>query len=171
MFPAGAASLHAMAKTLSPFKSLPAERRLALVQQALARHKGARALYAQRIAAKGGGFRAATLVTWPPDKLAKECLRLGALTAQDELELLQLLYVDLEPQYQITFLDTAGVQHENGVMPEELEAPYADAERVKAGAEAVLAAHGDAGRHYLRTLVVYNLVGWPGLDAVVPAEG
>ncbi|GAB1344836.1 hypothetical protein [Gemmatimonas sp.] len=160
-----------MAKTPSPFKSLPLDRRQWLVLQALAKHKGAKALYAQRIAAKGGGFRAATLLTWSADKLGKEALRLGALTPQDELELLQLLYVDLEPQYQITFLDTMGVKHENGVLPEDLEAPYADADAVKKGADAVLATHGDAGRHYLRTLVVYNLAAWPGLDGVVPAEG
>lgn len=160
-----------MPKIPSPFKALSPERRLWLVQQALARHKGARALYAQRIAAKGGGFRAATLMSWPPDKLAKESLRLGALTPQDELELLQLLYVDLEPQYQITFLDAMGVKHENGVLPEDLEAPYADADAVQKGAAAVLAEHGDTGRHYLRTLVVYNLAAWPGLDGVVPAEG
>ena len=160
-----------MVKILSPFKSLPMERRQWLVTQALAKHKGAKALYAQRIAAKGGGFRAATLISWPAEKVGKEALRLGALTAQDELELLQLLYVDLEPQYQVTFLDAAGVKHENGVLPEDLEAPYTDAGSVKQGAEAVLAAHGDAGRHYLRTLVVYNLAAWPGLDSVVPAEG
>jgi len=160
-----------MAKFTSPFKSLSAERRLWLVQQALARHKGARAMYAQRLAAKGGGFRAVTLTTWPPEKLAKECLRLNALAAQDELELLQMLYVDIEPQYQVTFLDAAGVTHENGVMPEDLAAPYAPADKVKPAAEAVLAAHGDEGRHYVRTLVVYNLGAWPGLDEVVPAEG
>lgn len=160
-----------MAKILSPFKSLPMERRQWLVSQALTKHKGAKALYAQRIAAKGGGFRAATLMSWPAEKVGKEALRLGALTAQDELELLQLLYVDLEPQYQVTYLDAAGVTHENGVLPEDLEAPYTDADGVKKGAEAVLAAHGDDGRHYLRTLVVYNLAAWPGLDAVVPAEG
>jgi len=160
-----------MAKILSPFKSLPMERRQWLVSQALTKHKGAKALYAQRIAAKGGGFRAATLMSWPAEKVGKEALRLGALTAQDELELLQLLYVDLEPQYQVTYLDAAGVTHENGVLPEDLEAPYTDADGVRKGAEAVLAAHGDAGRHYLRTLVVYNLAAWPGLDAVVPAEG
>ena len=160
-----------MAKILSPFKSLPMERRQWLVSQALTKHKGAKALYAQRIAAKGGGFRAATLLSWPAEKVGKEALRIGALTAQDELELLQLLYVDLEPQYQVTYLDAAGVTHENGVLPEDLEAPYTDADGVKKGAEAVLAAHGDAGRHYLRTLVVYNLAAWPGLDAVVPAEG
>jgi len=160
-----------MAKILSPFKSLPMERRQWLVSQALTKHKGAKALYAQRIAAKGGGFRAATLLSWPAEKVGKEALRIGALTAQDELELLQLLYVDLEPQYQVTYLDAAGVTHENGVLPEDLEAPYTDADGVRKGAEAVLAAHGDAGRHYLRTLVVYNLAAWPGLDAVVPAEG
>jgi hypothetical protein len=160
-----------MAKILSPFKSLPMERRQWLVSQALTKHKGAKALYAQRIAAKGGGFRAATLISWPAEKVGKEALRLGALTAQDELELLQLLYVDLEPQYQVTYLDAAGVTHENGVLPEDLEAPYTDADGVRKGAEAVLAAHGDAGRHYLRTLVVYNLAAWPGLDTVVPAEG
>lgn len=160
-----------MAKILSPYKALSAERRLWLVQQALARHKGARALYAQRIAAKGGGFRAATLATWPADKLAKECIRLGALTPQDELELLQLLYVDIEPEYQVTFLDTTGVKHENGVIPEDMEVPYATAESVRAGADAVLAKHGENGRHYLRTLVVYNLAAWPGLETVVPADG
>jgi hypothetical protein len=160
-----------MAKSTSPFKSLSTERRLWLVQQALARHKGARAIYAQRLAAKGGGFRAATLLTWPPEKLAKECLRLNALGAQDELELLQLLYVDIEPQYQVTFLDAAGVKHENGVMPEDLESPYAPADKVKPAAETVITTHGDDGRHYLRTLVVYNLGAWPGLDEVVPADG
>ncbi|MFN5583651.1 hypothetical protein [Gemmatimonas sp.] len=160
-----------MAKFLSPFKSLPLERRQWLVLQALAKHKGAKALYANRIAAKGGGFRAATLVSWPAEKVGKEALRLGALTPQDELELLQLLYVDLEPQYQVTFLDAAGVTHENGVLPEDLDVPYAHADAVTRGAEAVLAAHGDHGRHYLRTLVVYNLAAWPGLESIVPAEG
>ncbi|MFN5598484.1 MAG: hypothetical protein ACK5AK_03800, partial [Gemmatimonas sp.] len=85
--------------------------------------------------------------------------------------LLQLLYVDLEPQYQVTFLDAAGVTHENGVLPEDLDVPYAHADAVTRGAEAVLAAHGDHGRHYLRTLVVYNLAAWPGLESIVPAEG
>lgn len=160
-----------MAKIPSPFKSLSADRRSWLVQQALVKHKGAKALYAQRIAAKGGGFRVATLLSWPADRIGKEALRLGALTPQDELELLQLLYVDLEPQYQITFLDTIGVTHENGVIPDDLEPPYGERDAVVRGAEAVLAAHGDEGRHYLRTLVVYNLPAWPGLDSVVSAEG
>ena len=153
-----------MAKSPTPYRALTPERRLALVTAALAKHKGARTLYSQRLAAKGGGFRAATLVSWPVDKLAREFVRLNAQTPQDELELLQMLYVDLEPQIQITFLDTAGVKHDAGVIPEDLDPPYADADAVARAASAVLAQHGDDGRHYLRTLVVYNLPSWPGLD-------
>jgi hypothetical protein len=64
-----------------------------------------------------------------------------------------------------------GIGHENGVLPEDLAVPYASAEAVQTGAAAVLTSHGDQGRHYLRTLVVYNLPAWPGLDTIVPAEG
>ena len=156
-------SLCAMSKT-SLYRALPAARRAALIQHAIVNHKGARAQYAQRLVAKGGGFRAATLMTWAPDKLAKELVRLNAESPSDELELLQLLYVDLEPAIQITFLDAAGVTHDNGTMPEDLELPYASAESVANGAQAVIAQHGDEGQHYLRVLVRYNLAAWPGLD-------
>ncbi|WP_411278711.1 hypothetical protein [Gemmatimonas sp.] len=158
-----------MAKSPTPYRALTPERRLLLVTSALAKHKGARTLYSQRLAAKGGGFRAATLLSWPVDKLAREFVRLNAQSPQDELELLQLLYVDLEPQIQITFLDAVGVTHEAGVIPEELEPPYADAESVARGAAAVLARHDAEGQHYLRTLVVYNLPSWPGLDTALPS--
>lgn len=151
----------------SLYRALAAPRRVALVQHAITNHKGARALYAQRLVAKGGGFRAATLMTWPPDRLAKEIVRLNAESAQDELELLQLLYVDLEPAIQITFLEAAGVAHEKGVIPEALEPPYASGEAVARGADAVRAAHGDDGLHYLKVLVRYNLGAWPGLDSAI----
>ena len=154
-----------MSKPLSPYRSLTAERRLALMTHALANHKGTRAIYIQRLVSRGGGFRAVTLQGWSSDRLAKEVIRLNAQSAQDELDLLQLLYVDMEPQYQVTFLDAASVRHEKGVIPEDMAAPYADTIGVAQGAAAVLAAHGDAGRHYLRTLVVYNLHAWPGLDS------
>ena len=157
-----------MSKT-SLYRALPATRRAALIQHAIVNHKGARAQYAQRLVAKGGGFRAATLMSWPADKLAKELVRLNAESPTDELELLQLLYVDLEPAIQITFLDAAGVTHENGTMPEDLEMPYASAEAVAKGAQTVIAHHGDDGLHYLRVLVKYNLVAWPGLDEHVNA--
>jgi len=156
-----------VSKTPPPFRLLDTERRRWLLLQAMAKHKGAKAIYAQRIAAKGRGFRAATLLGWPAERVASECLRIGALTPQDELELLQLLYVDLEPQIQITFLDACGVRHEHGVIPEELEPPYAAADAVARAATAVVAAHGDTGRHYLQTLVTYNLPGWPGLDSAI----
>jgi hypothetical protein len=151
----------------SLYRALPAARRVFLVQHAIVNHKGARALYAQRLVAKGGGFRAATLMSWAPDRLAKEIVRLNAETAQDELELLQLLYVDVDPSIQITFLEAAGVGHENGVINEGLEAPFASTDAVAQGAAAVLAAHGDDGRHYLQVLVRYNLAAWPGLESAV----
>ncbi len=155
-----------MAKS-TPYRSLTAETRLRLVSHAMATHKEARALYAQRLVARGGGFRAVTLRTWPVEKLAREIVRLGAENAQDELELLQLLYVDLEPAIQITMLDAAGVGHEGGVITEGLEPPFTDAASVARGAAAVNAAHGEDGLRYLRTRVRYNLAAWPGLDEVL----
>lgn len=149
----------------SLYRALPAARRVALVQHAVTNFKGTRALYAQRLVAKGGGFRAATLMTWPAERLAKEVVRLNAESAQDELDLLQLLYVDLEPAIQIAFLDAAGVAHEKGVIAEGLEVPYAPADAVVKAAATVLEQHGDDGRHYLEVLVRYNLAAWPGLDA------
>ncbi len=151
----------------SLYRALPATRRVALVQHAIANFKGTRALYAQRLVAKGGGFRAATLVAWPVERLAREVVRLNAENAQDELELLQLLYVDLEPAIQIAFLDTAGVTHEKGAIPEGTEPPYANAEAVARAAALVKEQHGDNGLHYLGVLVRYNLAAWPGLDALI----
>ncbi len=153
--------------SLSPFRMLPAERRIALVTHALSNHKGARATYVQRLVARGGGFRAATLMPWPADRLAREVVRLNAASATDELELLQLLYVDLEPAIQITFLEAAGVAHEKGVIDEKLEPPYAASDAVTRAATLVHETHGADGVHYLRTLERYNLLAWPGLDAAL----
>jgi len=150
--------------TPSPYRSLPAAQRTTLVTHAVKSSREMRALYAQRLVSRGGGFRAVTLMSWPPDRLAREVVRLGAESAQDELDLLQLLYVELEPAIQSTFLDAAGVPHQNGRMPEDLEPPYADADAVKRGAAAVRAAHGEDGERYLRTLARYSREGWPGIE-------
>jgi hypothetical protein len=99
--------------------------------------------------------------------LAAEVVRLNAQTAQDELDLLHLLYVELEPAIQITFLDATGVAHQNGVMPDDLEIPYADEAAVARGVAAVRAQHGDDGERYLRTLARYSPAAWPGIDRIV----
>ena len=118
--------------TLSPYRTLPAEKRVALITHAIKSSREVKALSAQRlIEARKGGFRAVTMMTWPADRLAKEIVRAHAETANDELDLLQLLYVELDPAIQITFLDAAGVRHEKGLMTEELELPYADAPAVE----------------------------------------
>lgn len=153
--------------TPSPYRSLPAARRVALVTHAMSSSREARAVYIQRLVARGGGFRAVALKTWPVDKLAREIVRMNAETPEDELDLLQLLYVDIEPQIQTTFLDAAGVAHEGGRMPDDLDPPYADAESVQRAASAVREKHGADGEHYLRTLARYSVAGWPGIGAVV----
>ena len=151
--------------TPSPYRTLPAARRVALITHAIQVSRDARAVYAARLVARGGGFRAATVQSWPADRLAREVVRLGAESASDELDLLQMLYVELEPEIQTTFLDAAGVPHTNGAMAEDLTPPFADAEAVRRGIAAVRERHGEDGERYLRTLARYASEGWPGIDA------
>src|ERR1044071_4915492 len=148
--------------TLSPYRSLPAARRVALVTHAIKSSKEAKAVYVQRMLTRGG-FRQSTLMQWPADKLAAEVVRTKAESSNDELELLHLLYVQLEPAIQITFLDAAGVKHENGSMPEDIKAPFADTAAVERGATRVWQHHGDEGMRYLRTLARYAATDWPGI--------
>jgi hypothetical protein len=152
---------------LSPYRSLPIERRVALLLHAISVSREARTLYTQRLISRGGGFRAVTLNSWSADKLAREIVRMKAEQPQDELDLLHLLYVELEPAIQIDFLDTAHVAHERGVMPEKLEPPFADTEAVKLAAAKVMEQHGADGLRYLQTLARYSTPGWPGIVEVV----
>lgn len=153
--------------TPTPYRSLSAERRTALVQRAITSTKEARTLWIARLIAKGGGFRPQTLQTWPPERLAKEVVRLRAETPQDEFDLLHLLYVELEPGIQIDFLDAAGLKHDAGRIPDDLEAPYVDADAVQRAVAAVREKHGEDGERYVRTLARYNREGWPGIESLV----
>lgn len=153
---------------LSPYRSLPAEQRLTLVTHAMQSSRETRALYIQRLLTrKAGGFRAVTLQGWSADRLAREVVRSKAEAPEDELDLLHLHYVQLEPGIQVTFLDAAGVAHEGGSMAQDLEAPYADATAVRRAATAVAERHGDDGLRYLRTLARYSGAAWPDIEAVV----
>ena len=120
----------------------------------------------QRMMARGG-FRPATLQAWPAEKLASEVVRMKAETSNDELDLLHLLYVELEPAIQTTFLEAAGVKHDSGKIPEDLASPYADEEAVKRAVAAVRGRHGDEGERYLRTLARYATDAWPGIAAAL----
>ncbi len=151
----------------SPYRLLSPARRVDLVTRAIKSSKDMRAVMVTRMASRGGGFRPQTLLQWPADKLAREIVRLGAETADDELNLLNMLYVEFEPQIQAAFLDAAGVKHEKGQMPEELAPPFADAEAVAKGAAAVVEKFGEGGRLYLLTIAKYNGSGWPGIEAAI----
>jgi hypothetical protein len=152
---------------LSPYRTLPVERRVALVTYELKTQREARPIFIQRLCSRGGGFRPASFQNWSAERLAAEVVRLKVESAQDELGLMQTLYVDLEPAIQSTFLDAAGVKHENGRIDEDLEPPYCGAESVKAGFAATLSAHGDEGIRYLRTIHRYAAESWPGLEALI----
>jgi len=149
--------------TSSPYRMLPIDRRVDLVAHDLKSSKEARDGYIQRMVSRKGGFRPVTLRSWPVDKLAREIVRLNMETPQDELGLLQTLYVEREPDLQIAFLDGAGVAHSNGQIPEDLATPFADPARVRRAAEQLIAQRGDAARHYLRTIAYYNGEAWPNL--------
>jgi hypothetical protein len=152
--------------TPSPYRSLPADKRVALVTHAIKSSREAKALYVQRMMARGG-FRQVTLMQWPPEKVAAEVVRTKAESSNDELDLLHLLYVQLEPAIQITFLDAAGVKHTNGSMAEDLKSPFADAAAVERGATRVWQHHGEDGMRYLRTLARYAKSDWPGIEEQV----
>lgn len=154
----------------SLYRALPAARRVALLSRLIAERKDARAVYIARMA-KRGGFRPATLMQWPAAKLAQEVVRMNAQSADDEVDLLQALYVDLEPAIQADFLRVAGVKAEGAVIDETLEAPYCDAASVARAAAEIRAAHGENAVHYLRVIARYNPAGWPGIDAVLAGLG
>lgn len=153
--------------TLSPYRSLSPERRLSLVTNAVKASRESRTIFIHRLASRPGGFRLVTLQSWPADKLAREVVRLKAETSQDEFDLLHLLYVELEPEIQVAFLDAAGVPHEAARMPDDLEPPYTDAEAVARAAAVVREQFGEEGERYLRTLARYNPDGWPGIAGIV----
>ncbi len=157
-------------KSTSLYRELPAAKRVALLTAVLTQRKESRALFIQRMVARGGGFRAATLQTWPVAKLASEVVRMNAQTAEDELDLLQALYVDIEPAIQETFLKVAGVKANGASIDESLEPPFADAPAVKKAADAILAQYGADAVHYLRTIAKYAPGAWPGVDTIVAAQ-
>lgn len=152
---------------LSPYRTLPVERRISLVAHDIARNRDSRNGYVDRIVARGGGFRPEKLRKWQPEQLAREVVRHNLETAHDELGLMILLYVELEPAIQITFLDASGVAHENGSIPADLEPPFADALVVAHAAGSLVETYGDDARRYLRTIALYNGEGWPGLADMV----
>jgi hypothetical protein len=150
----------------SPYRSLPAEKRVALVTHVIKASKEGRMIMIQRMMSRGG-FRPVTLQQWPAEKLAAEIVRTKAESGSDELDLLHLLYVELEPGIQSDFLDAAGVKHDHGKIPEDLKTPYADEAGVKRGVAAVRTKHGEDGERYLRALARYATDAWPGIASAV----
>ena len=151
-----------MANT-SPYRSLPAQQRQALLVHDISTNRESRTSFIRAIVARGGGFRPSKLKEWPPEQLAREIVRQGVETPQDEVRLLVALYVEVRPEIQLLFLDTSGAPHDGPNIPEDATPPFAPAEDVVRGAEAVMAKFGDDGKRYLTTIWMYNGDAWPGL--------
>ena len=156
--------------TPSPYRTLPVEKRTALVMNDLRTSKDARDNYIMRLVSKGGGFRPETVRKWKIEQLAAEIVRRKLETLQDEVGMLQTLYVELEPSIQSDFLDAAGVRHDNGQIPEDLTVPFADESAVRRAALLLREKHGEDGERYLRTIALYNGEAWPGLAEMVASE-
>jgi hypothetical protein len=154
----------------SPYRSLPSSRRQALVTHDITASCDSRDTYIRALVTRGGGFRPEKLRKWPVDQLSREVVRYNLETPHDELRLLVILYVELEPEMQVTFLDALGVSHNNGSIPDDLETPFADAARVRSAAEALIASYGDEARRYLRTIALYNDAAWPGLAEMINGQ-
>jgi hypothetical protein len=147
----------------SPYRTLSAPQRVTLVAHDITTSREARDGYVRAIVARGGGFRPEKLRKWPADQLAREVVRYNLETPHDELRLMVVLYVELEPALQIEFLDATGVKRDGASIPEDTEPPFAEAPRIKSAAEALMAKHGEDARRYLRTIALYNGEAWPGL--------
>lgn len=156
---------------VSPYRSLPADRRLALVTHDVTANRQSREGYIQRIVARGGGFRRETLRKWTPGQLAREIVRANLETPSDELGLLQTLYVELEPAIQIAFLEATGVAHDGASIPDDLKPPFADAATVRRAATALVETYGDDARRYLLTIALYNGEAWPGIGDLLAEWG
>jgi len=154
----------------SLYRELPAARRVALLTKLISERKEIRAVYIARMA-KRGGFRAVTLQTWPAAKLAQEVVRMNAQTPDDEIDLLQALYVDVEPNIQADFLDAAAVKADGASIDEGIEPPYCDDAAVRKAATHIRLKHGENGMHYLRTIARYNPGGWPGIVELLQEFG
>jgi hypothetical protein len=156
-----------VATTASPYRLLPSDTRLRLVTHELTTDRDAKATFIQAMVQKGGGFRPETLRKWPVEQLSREIVRRNLETFGDELRLLQLLYVELEPELQMAFLDACGVKHDKGSIEDEREGALADDASVRRAATALLKEHGERARHYLTTIAAYNGEAWPGLREVL----
>ena len=155
----------------SPYRTLPAERRLSLVTHEISNNRQSRDGYIARIVSRGGGFRPEKLRKWAADQLAREVVRHNLESFQDELSLMVLLYVELEPEIQIAFLDSLGIAHTLGSIPEGLEPPFADAAKTRTAADGLIERYGDDARRYLRTIALYNAEAWPGLADLTAGWG
>jgi len=153
--------------TITParlWQALPREDRIKAILSALTHDEGQRmrGYFVDLLAAKPGGFRAATIRKWSKEEIAGR-------VAREPLTMVDSLLVDLHfpdrAHIQAAFYDDLGIPHDDG-RTEESVAPAAIAsEKIPAAADRLIAKYpDDQGLFYLLTIWALDPGLWAGVD-------
>lgn len=112
-------------------------------------------------------FRPKSLQQLPAERRIKMLANLTDVSEAVATRALIGYHMDAERPMMGVFLDAVGIAHDNGLITAE-EVPAPDPDKLKAGVEAIKAAHpADAVLLYLRTLLVLDGDTWGGLDGLI----
>lgn len=160
-------SLAADPATITPvrlWQALPREDRVKAILAALDSGDGQsmRAWFVDLLAAKPGGFRAATIRKWSKEEIA-------AKVAREPLTMVHALLVDLHfpgrAHIQAAFYDDLGIPHDNGRTDEAVAATVVDREKIAPAADRLIEKFpDDHGLFYLLTIWALDSALWAGLD-------
>jgi hypothetical protein len=122
--------------------------------------------------AKAMKFRPQSVHRLPAERVVPRLVKLADELPEPALfQLLYHLHMDERRPLLVSFLDTVGLPHEEGVLdlPDDAEPPTAEA--LAKPVEDLIAAHGRKGLVYLATLRVADAVYWEGLESVLEGYG
>ena len=153
--------------TITPvrlWQALPREDRIKAILTSLnsGDGQGTRGYFVDLLAAKPGGFRAATIRKWSKEELA-------AKAAREPLTMVHSLLVDLHfpgrAHIQAAFYDDLGIPHDNGRTDEAVAPTEVSAEKIPPAADRLIAEFpDDHGLFYLLTIWALDSKLWAGLD-------
>ena len=153
------------------FASMSAER-AALMLEPLARQVPS--VFAQAIAVASAALKARPvyLLRQPFAKRAEAVRRALSRVASDPVasEVLAVYFLECRNKLLVEWLDTLGLEHEEGALKHEVPAPPADAQ-LRSAVDAFLAVDDDPDRRLLLgAFAAQDAIEWPALDEFVAAS-
>lgn len=146
------------------WQALPREDRVKAILSALATDEGQRmrGYFVDLLAAKPGGFRAATIRKWSKEEIA-------ARVAREPLTMVDSLLVDLHfpdrAHIQAAFYDDLGIPHDNGRTDDAVPPAAIAGAKIPAAADRLIAKYpDDQGLFYLLTIWALDPQLWAGVD-------